>query len=458
MPHQESIAQLKQSIKEWEHAFQRSNNRIPSRLDIKIDPKIYELYKTYKTLKSRTNGVDKVDNKKALESSNAGIDINILESQSDIEDVEEFNMESTESDNRQLKNQDTELGPTPQANGKVLSILDIRLTPPDSSPLKSKIGSKNTDVYNNQIEQAPEDTFKTPTKTRVDKISLLELTPTNNRGSRNRSLTQKLEQASYVKNTRTEIHTPQKDIKSLLNNMETPQYLAKVNNKFDFDMDDLNDNDNQIAENLSTSSPAKKISSIQSNILDPITPTKLPAPLNFQVSPSPLKPHRLFSFGNNRKLSEIFNDYKNIREDPELATSIENVENDNNSQDSDEVIDKSLSSSAPKRKRITQKRTTRRWKIKPNAEESKEDILKNVNIHDEVKRLDNEALQSLVDYMKVDDMHEEDSTSSDDEYVLQDPNHKDMKGKVKPVRLNYQRLKINDPRIKKFKKRMQNRK
>ncbi|CUM49320.1 DNA replication regulator SLD2 [Debaryomyces fabryi] len=458
MPHQESIAQLKQAIKDWEHEFQRSNNRIPTRLDIKIDPKIYELYKTYKALKSRTNSADKIRNKKTLEPSNVGIDINILESQSDVEDVEEFNIESAESSSSQLKNQDTELGPTPQANGKVLSILDIRLTPPDSSPLKNKTGSRSTGAYNNQIEQAPEDTFKTPTKTRVDKISLLELTPTNNRGSRNKSLTQKLEQASYVKNTRTEMHTPQKNITSLLHNMETPQYLAKVNNKFNFDMDDqLDDNDNQASENLATSSPTKKITSIRSNIIDPITPTKLPAPLNFQVSPSPLKPHRLFSFGNNRKLSEIFNDYKNIREDPDLATSIENADDDPKSQDSDEVIDEGSSTSAPKRKRITQKRTTRRWKIKPNAQESKEDILKNVNIHDEVKRLDNEALKNLVDYMKVDDMDEEDLTSSDEEYVQQDPNHKDMKGKVKPVRMNYQRLKINDPRIKKFKKRMQNR-
>ena len=89
MPHQESIAQLKQAIKDWEHEFQRSNNRIPSRQDIKTDPKIYGLYKTYKALKSGTNGADKIKNKKTLEPSHVGIDINILESQSDIEDIEE---------------------------------------------------------------------------------------------------------------------------------------------------------------------------------------------------------------------------------------------------------------------------------------------------------------------------------------------------------------------------------
>ena len=60
-------------------------------------------------------------------------------------------------------------------------------------------------------------------------------------------------------------------------------------------------------------------------------------------------------------------------------------------------------------------------------------------------------------YMEVNNMHEEDETTSEEEYVHQDPNHKDMKGKVKPVRMNYQQLKTNDPRIKKFKKRMQNR-
>lgn len=458
MPHQESITRLKQAIKVWEHEFQRSNNRIPSRLDIKVDPKVYELYKTYKVLKAKTNNVRNIQDKRTLESANIGIDINISESQSDVEDVEEFNNENSDSSNNQLKNQDTELGPTPQANGKVLSILDIRLTPPDSSPLKNKVGSRGTDTYSNQNYEAPEETFKTPTKTRVNRINLLELTPTNNRGPRNKSLMLKLEQASSAKNTRIEMHTPERNKVSLLQNMETPQYLAKVNNKFNFDMDDdSNDKDNVVAEDLHTNSSKKIISSIRSNVIDPITPTKLPAPLNFQVSPSPLKPHRLFSFGNNRKLSDIFNDYKNIKEDPDLINSIENEEEAAELDDNNDIIEKDTSTNDPKRKRITQKRTTRRWKIKPNTEETKEDKLKNANIHDEVKKLDDEARKNLVDYMEVNNMHEEDETTSEEEYVHQDPNHKDMKGKVKPVRMNYQRLKINDPRIKKFKKRMQNR-
>ncbi|CUM51948.1 unnamed protein product [Debaryomyces tyrocola] len=453
MPHQESIIQLKQAIKVWEHEFQRSNKRIPSRLDIKVDPKVYELYKTYKVLKAKTNNLRNIQDKRALESANIGIDINMSESQSDIEDVEEFNNENSDSSNNQLENQDTELGPTPQANGKVLSFLDIRLTPPDSSPLKNK-ASKGTDTYSRQEDEVPEDTFKTPTKTRVNRINLLELTPTNNRGPRNKSLMQKLEQASSAKNTRIEMHTPEGNKVSLLHNMETPQYLAKVNNKFNFDMDDdSNDKDYVVAEGL----PINSISSIRSNIIDPITPTKLPASLNFQVSPSPLKPHRLFSFGNNRKLSDIFNDYKNIKEDPDLINGIENEEEAAELDDNDDIIDRDTSTNVPKRKRITQKRTTRRWKIKPNMEETKEDKLKNANIHDEVKKIDDEARKNLVDYMEVNDMHEEDETTSEEEYVHQDPNHKDMKGKVKPVRTNYQRLKINDPRIKKFKKRMQNR-
>lgn len=456
MPHQESITQLKQAIKVWEHDFQRSNNRIPSRLDIKVDPKVYELYKTYKILKTKTNNVRNIEDKKILESANPGIDINMSESQSDVEDIEEFN---ENSDSSQLKNQDTELGPTPQANGKVLSILDIRLTPPDSSPLKNKIGSRGTEVYSKEKEEVPEDTFKTPTKTRVNRINLLELTPTNNRGARNKSLTQKLEQASYAKNARIEVHTPEGNKVSLLQNMETPQYLAKVNNKFNFDMDDdSNDKDNVVAEGSPINSSNKTtISSIRSNMIEPITPTKLPAPLNFQVSPSPLKPHRLFSFGNNRKLSDIFNDYKNIKEDPDLINSIENEEEAADVEDSDDIIERDASTSGPKRRRITQKRTTRRWKIKPNTEETKEDKLKSANIHDEVKKLDDEARKNLVDYMEVKNVPEEDETTSEEEYVQQDPNHKDMKGKVKPVRMNYQRLKINDPRIKKFKKRMQNR-
>lgn len=458
MPHQESIVQLKQAIKVWEHEFQRSNKRIPSRHDIKLDPKICKLYKAYKILKSKKTGtVPKILEIDTIERGTVGIDVSVVESQSDVEDTEEFGNLGTEHGTSQLKTKDTELGPTPQANGKVLSILDIRLTPPESSPLKSKTGApadtKSLDI--------PQDiTFKTPTKSRVNRIDFLQLTPRNNTGSRSSTLFQKLEQAAHVKSVSTEnqIRTPSKNKEPLLKALETPQYLAKINNKFNFNIDNETLEGDIAEENTSLMSPSKPFPT--SSILNPITPTKLAIPLNFQVSPSPLKPHRLFSYGNNKKLSEIFNDYKNINADHEQNDNDEydeiNDEGEIESQ-ADDKPDNNPLATGPRKKKTTQKRTTRRWKMKPNVEESKEDSLKITNIHDEIKRINDEERKNLVEYMEINNSPEEEEPSSDEEYIHQKQDVSSMKGKVAPVRMNYQRLKINDPRIKKFKKRMQNR-
>lgn len=461
MPHQENILLLKQAIKVWEHEFQRSNNRIPSRLDIKLDPKIYKLYKTYKTLKSKQTG-DKenvLDHKtEEPEDKKTGIDINILESQSDIEDLEEEN-EGTRSTDIQLKSSNAELGPTPQANGKVLSILDMRLTPPDSSPLKTKLHSKVPEIPATLVDQASQDTFKTPTKSRVSRIDLLDLTSSNTKKSNGNALFLKLEQIANMKgddsiSNQVKIRTPNNKGDNLLKSLETPQYLAKVNNKFNFDMD----LDNKINDH--SGSPLKVNETLvmsASNYTEPNTPTRAPSSINFQVSPSPLKPHRLFSFGNNKKLSEIFNDYKNIKEDSELQDESNNNEEETAFENGAET-GKESSERDRKRKRKTQKRTTRRWKIKPTTNNVEEDTLKDINIHDEVKRLDDEAHKNLVQYMDDENLvSESNEEQSGDEYVHQDPNDKSMKGKFKPVRMNYQRLKINDPRTKKFKRRMQNR-
>ncbi|ODV77897.1 uncharacterized protein CANTADRAFT_28519, partial [Suhomyces tanzawaensis NRRL Y-17324] len=344
-----SVTSLKHQIKTWEHQFQKQHNRLPSKQDVKLDPKIYKLYKTYRTVKTQ--------NQVPVKAKELEININVNDVQSDQEP-------EAEDETPEYQNVQGELGPTPQANGKVLSIFDFRFTPPDSSPLKQKETSTGNEL------------FKTPTK-------LKPVSPFNN----------------------NPLDTP---VKSQASPIQTPR-LVKIN-----------------------SSPFNN------------SPTKTPVrstTLDFLVSPSPLKSHRFLS----KKLSDVFNDFKSIQEEDnhyleeEIEEEIEEEESTN-----DPAVPR-------KKKKFTQKRTTRRWKIKPRLAEVGEDELKGKNIHKEIEKINKEDHDQLVAFIDSDNA-ESDSSDDNDEYVSKEP--KNTKGMIKPISMNYQRLKINDPRAKAFKRRM----
>lgn len=406
----EDILLYRVRIKEWEKQFAAEHGRKPSKSDIKAEPEIYGAYKAYNLMKS---GKTEKRSKKGDPQVNDRL-LPIV--QPEIPKYPSFDFAGLLTDDEEKVDKNpvpnAELGPTPQANGKVLSIFDMVLSPPESSPLKMRSKA----LHSSPLKQ--EQVFKTPTKA-PRKLQFTDLTPS----AGGKSIFEKLQQESMVAEVAVEPI------------VETPFYLGKVNNKFLF----------------------QEVS--QSKAEEPSTPTRaLSSPvINFQVSPSPLKSQRFLSFGSNKKVSDIFNDYKSLQIDEALKIEIEN-------EFLSEPEDDELPLEAPsnvtvfsrKRKRITQKRTTRNWKIKPKSDGQDEDTFNGKNVHDEIKKINEMEQQKMADYIEGVEKEEEET---DDDEVYSRPVSIPQKPGKKPKTLsdNYQRLKINDPRLKRFKQRMKRR-
>lgn len=412
---QEELHHLKKEIKDWEYSFQRAHGSLPGKADVKSNSKIYNLYKSYKTckaalstnepteLKSSCKGAEEKENGVGQIQPQTAIDFSIDD---DTEVDEDIVIEPLVMN--------VELGPTPQAHGRILSIFDIKMTPPDSSPLVSKRATSNQAQNNETL-------FKTPTKPKIPKMSpstSIE-TPVNLS-----TLIQKLQLAAQQPETPTKANRMPIDKYAV-----TPQYLAKNNDKFSF----LSKQDNE-GENALGLGQVKHI--------EPLTPLKV-TNNDFLVSPSPLKTQRFFS----KKISEIFNDFKSLQ----ANEPSHNERNDQPSQeiDSDEVIDDKTTTF---KKRKTQMRTTRRWKMKPRDETDGGDFFDGKNIHEVIEKMDEKEHRKLESYMNSDELdHESDTQPSH-------PTKKQGNGKkIKPISQNYCRLKINDPRSKNFKRRMNRR-
>ncbi|ABN65256.2 predicted protein [Scheffersomyces stipitis CBS 6054] len=335
------MEQLKTVIKKWEYSFREKNDRLPSKSDIKANADIHKLYSKYRALKS---GGHSSHSKRNYEN----------------EDIESDLIPTVR-----------ELGPTPQANGKVLSIFDMRMTPPESSPLKSRQTSAN-----------PFTEFKTPTKVRVK---------------------------HELRNTPTRTDRGKESIFNKLKNLST--------------------------ENNHLETPKKKETQL-------VTPTRNPV-IDFSVSPSPLKSHRFFT----KKLTDVFHEIKAMENSDELE--IEENEEEDIHEDIDNDND---GNQKPRRKKFTMKRTTRRWKMKPTIQANVDgDSIAKKNIHDEIKKLDDKQKTDLEAYMASDDESEEEPI------IVKKAKPQSGAKKIKPMSNNYQRLKINDPRSKAFKRRMSRR-
>lgn len=430
---QDQLLDHKKRIKEWEKLFFVQHGRIPDRSDVKANKDIQKAYKTYNHLKAKasrpepekTRENDSKSAKQTVQQNKYSADPpqhKLLDVSIDLTDEDEDEMEA-------LAN--AELGPTPQANGKVMSIFDMIMSPPYSSPLKEKNPPANdllspTKAFNTQE-------FKTPTRA-AQRILLSDLTPS--RGSIGKpSILAKLREASSPQKSGSEstVTTP---TKSSANVVETPFYLGKINNKFLF-------------RDPAPTIPAAEIT----------TPTKSSA-VAFQVSPSPLKPQRMVSFGSTRSVSEIFNDNRsiNIEEFADQQLELEKELQDMEKALSDDEPESLLQSR--KRKVLTQKRTTRRWKIKPNAQLDKEDGFEGKDIHEELRKLDETERKNYALYMegpKNEDLDEEDGEEEEEEIPVAKKVATAANKKLKPISNNFQRLKINDPRSKRFKQRMRRR-
>ncbi|KAH3678559.1 hypothetical protein WICMUC_001368 [Wickerhamomyces mucosus] len=132
--------ELKSQIKQWEYKFFKIKGRQPTREDIKQNKDISLKYKQYNKLKNPPS--TPIKQKRKTHQLNTP-------------------QESSPFQNYETPIKPEELGPTPQLNGKVLSIFEV-ITSPQSS-LKKLPRDDITDV-NNEIDIDVEPIFKTPVK------------------------------------------------------------------------------------------------------------------------------------------------------------------------------------------------------------------------------------------------------------------------------------------------------
>lgn len=368
----EDIVLVKKQIKEWERNFIKTQGHPPSKSDVKGNAEIDQLYRKYRKLKvplvkhthTQTPKKSKViDNIKGL---------------TDDESETEGPMVTKYS----------EFGPTPQGAGKVLSIFDMKLTPPESSPLKLKLTITE-----------PEIEFKTPTKVKIIDANIIHS------GSRSKSsFMQKISNIANDSPVKT-IATPTRRQNLTF---ETPQYLNKNIQRFEFDR----------------KSPFEKEDSPFDPKSSPVkTPNSKPM-VDFQISPSPLIKR------TNKRLLDVFQAHQSINISKEEQ---EEYEEDEESEEEGEEV----SALPSKRRRAkTQKRTTRRYKMKP-TQMAHRDKLADKDIHVEMEKLEKKEelkLQKLID----DNVESASEESEDDQ-----PQPTKKVRMVAPVHNNYKRMKIH---------------
>ncbi|WPK23976.1 hypothetical protein PUMCH_001228 [Australozyma saopauloensis] len=423
------LEQCRSEIKVWEKSFAAEFDRLPTKADIKANSAIRKAYKRYQSLKSRALKTEESKINAIPESSLFNF---VFSDDSDVESLEPtFN---------------AELGPTPQANGKVLSLFDVIPSPPESSPLKSRLFdlAKSSTEFGQvpilrQIGDLPFKlsqflspskkkgdalTFKTPTKA-VKPLTFSSLTPSRSSAS----LSSRLQMAAQ---------SSPKARKNSFEGSETPLYLGKVNSRFS--MESLSPYKNALSQSPSLeASPTKALHQ---------TPTK-PA-MKFQVSPSPLKTQRVLLLGGGKRISTLFNELQNLAKDESLEVQKLEIERELQIQEEDVL---SLEEEEDERMKIrrrkakTQKRTTRRYKMKPRAENDAEGF-DGKDVHAEIAKLNDVTHQ---------DSEEEEESNSDDENTLPAKAKRPPSTTLRPISNNYKRLKINDPRTKRFKQRMRRR-
>ncbi|GEQ70263.1 hypothetical protein JCM33374_g3939 [Metschnikowia sp. JCM 33374] len=429
------ILQHKIRIKEWERNFASKHGKAPSKADVKADVEIWKAYKAYNDMKKKS---DKATKQSGKPSSKSDVSKH-LSSQKPTQDKyksaqntasEQILINSVDvplTDDEDIEPivpvQNAELGPTPQANGKVLSIFDLILSPPESSPIKQN--PKASTQLLAPAMMASASPFKTPTKS-VKRINFGDLTP-----SRGPSIAEKLRLASSPsRNSETPKSIAKNDI------IETPRYLGKVNSKFSFSEHD----------SPSRASPSKQ------RLFQ--TPVKPPSAENFQVSPSPLKSQRFLS----KKLSDIFAEHQNLVMDEEFEAQKREFEQEfvdtEDTLEQTTPTEENLRDMRKRKKATTQKRTTRRWKIKPRTDGEQGESFDGKNVHEEIEKIETRDRSHLAEYIEGQASAEELSDDEDEEIA---PRKVPASTKINPVSNNYQRLKINDPRAKKFKQRMRRR-
>lgn len=475
-------ASLKHQIKQWEREFLRVNNRKPSSSDVRKEQHIAEMYKEYQTLRLARKSEQE---RKPTEKTNAHHTNHNVNSRTKPKSNESIEDTKSKENNTEPKEHNSplanaELGPTPQAFGKVLLIFDYRMTPPDSSPVKTSApvdvfrtptklkkisGSPLKSMASNAIDSPkPEAEFKTPKSTKNVMARLSELASPKklvktvaaqlqelagkDKGMEGYNIKEETHKVEVHKEEAQDVAAHQLEVRHLNGQLSITQLMTglispKKPQLQAFSMSPsknrtLPATPNKSGMNEFTAGTPQYLSVTFESFpkKDQTTPVKQTS-MPFLVSPSPLKPHRFLT----RKLTDVFNEAQSIEPLDEEFAFNEEVE--------EEVEDEA--ERPLKKKKYTQKRTTRRWKIKPRMGPEEDDDLQTKNVHAEIAKIAKSKEDEFDSYMKSEG-EELESESDDDVYKREVP--KNTKGMRAPISNNFQRSRINDPRAKAFKRRM----
>lgn len=326
-----NLIETKKLLKDWEHDFKKKNCRLPTKDDIKLYDTIIKLYKKYNTFKKNKSESKNLSEKKKVDENQFQINhINnphINQEKHSNNDVFKKSVEYVKKNNFK-----TEFGPTPQSNGKILSIFELNMKSPYDSPLKKKNSYINDLCDQNLNESTKKNNINPFFHDNLNKKK--ELSTIN----------------PFINVKKIEVTVENERLLSNNFNSQSDKCLSESNlnkqiNIFKSD-NNLNSDKPKMANNV--------YDSIDKNFT---TPIKNPIKLDFLDSPSPLKTHRFFI----KKPSTIYNEVK-VNHDEKHLFENKNIFGINESlNDSESYIQKIEMNSKMKQK---QKRTTKNYKLK----------------------------------------------------------------------------------------------
>lgn len=357
---------LKIQIKDWEHSFIKNNGRNPTKSDIKQNNEISLKYKQYRNYRINKSNPLKTPTK-------AKKHVQQLETP-----------QKTSPLNSSPPIQVHELGPTPQLNGRVLSIFDVS-TSPSVTPTKQMINVTVDDEFALN---------STPSKKSTFSSRIMECYGEEEDHEIINSELEHEEEIVTLPSSQSIFKTPQKNNRTQNFLTETPSYLT--------------------------------------------TGTKSHSLMG--VSPSPLASQRM-----KKGLTKIIDELNDIKSelkygDFDRDELVPVIEEEEELLESENGGNKNPNTLKLYKKNRTQKRQTRRVKMKARKD-LEVDEMKDKNVHDVIQEMEESKLQILQGIHMEPSSSEEESDSEEEVYVRQKLEPIDPK-KMKE-RKNFVKLKIN---------------
>jgi DNA replication regulator SLD2 len=263
---QENLETLKLDIKTWEKEFSKEHGHAPSKEDLKSLPWIHAKYKMYQKLKDELKRIEKLkerekrkeEERKEREIAKKALQEESLQSvktEADSESNSEPTFVAPYAGNpasrlvtpRTSRTIDV-LGPTPQMNGRVLGLFEIRtpMTPNGKQDVRSPLKSGSQGTPSKTLVLTREIVNSSPTKSRATAISTpskISITPTSLRvlGTPKSSNTPLYLSGAFVKESESPL-APRKVSRRLSSMITELQQMSDIED-YELDINDISEED-----------------------------------------------------------------------------------------------------------------------------------------------------------------------------------------------------------------------